>query len=144
MSRWVYLLGVGLALVALALAVTDAAMGPEPGVTEANLARVRGLTLAEVEALMGVPSMPGGVLAGSGGAFSYHSFFGRERVASVLFDRRGRAVSVISRPFNPLTDRRWVPPRPPGFWARLRATLNSDNQQGKRSTRPAMAHTRSP
>ena len=37
MSRRIYLLGVGLALVALALAVTDWALGLPPEVTEANL-----------------------------------------------------------------------------------------------------------
>jgi hypothetical protein len=54
MSRRVYLLGVGLALVALALAVTDWALSLQPGVTEANLKRIRpGMTLAEVETLLG-------------------------------------------------------------------------------------------
>jgi hypothetical protein len=54
MSRHVYLLGVGLALVALALAFTDWALSLRPGVTEANFRRVRpGMTLAEVEALLG-------------------------------------------------------------------------------------------
>src|SRR5690348_1925934 len=55
MSRRVYLLGVGLALVAVALAFTDWALGPRPGVTEVNVRRIRpGMTLAEVEALFGV------------------------------------------------------------------------------------------
>jgi hypothetical protein len=112
----VYLLGVGLALVALALAMTGAAMGPAPGVTKANLARVRGLTLAEVEALMGVPSRPDIDIPG----LKSRGFVGRERVASVFFDGRGRATYAISRPFNPLTD--GAPPRP-GLWARLRAAL---------------------
>src|SRR5437016_1246712 len=54
MSRRVYLLGVGLALVALALAVTDWALSLRPGVTEANVKRIRpGMTLAEVGALFG-------------------------------------------------------------------------------------------
>jgi hypothetical protein len=54
MSRRVYLLGVGLALVALGLAVTDLAMGPRPGVTEANFRRVRpGMTVRQVKALLG-------------------------------------------------------------------------------------------
>jgi hypothetical protein len=59
MSRRVYLLGLGLALVALALAVTDAALGPSTGVTEANVRRIRpGMPLAEVEALMGGRGKP--------------------------------------------------------------------------------------
>ena len=56
MSRKVYLLGVGLALVALGLAVTDAALGPHPGVTEVNARRVRvGMSLLQTEAIFGEP-----------------------------------------------------------------------------------------
>jgi hypothetical protein len=52
-----YLLGVGLALVALALAVTDWALRLRPGVTEANVKRIRpGMTVGEVEALLGCPA----------------------------------------------------------------------------------------
>jgi hypothetical protein len=57
MSRRVYLLGVGLALVALALAFTDWALSLQPGVTEANSRRIRaGMSLAEVESLLGRPA----------------------------------------------------------------------------------------
>jgi len=57
MSRQVYLLGAGLALVALAFAATEAALGPRSGVTEANVKRIRpGMTLAEVEAIFGGPA----------------------------------------------------------------------------------------
>jgi hypothetical protein len=57
MPRRVYLLGVGLALVALALAFTDWALSLKPGLTEANARRVRpGMTLGEVEALLGGPA----------------------------------------------------------------------------------------
>jgi hypothetical protein len=53
MSRRVYLLGVGLALLAGAFLLTDALLW-RPGVTEANVRRIRpGMTLAEVEALLG-------------------------------------------------------------------------------------------
>jgi hypothetical protein len=59
MSRRVYLLGVGLALVALALAFTDWALSLQPGVTEANIKRLRkGMTLGEVEAVLGGPGEP--------------------------------------------------------------------------------------
>jgi hypothetical protein len=52
--RLVYLSGLGLALVALAFVVTDAALGPRPGVTEANARRIRpGMTLREVETVLG-------------------------------------------------------------------------------------------
>jgi hypothetical protein len=54
MSRRVYLLGVGLALVALALAFTEWALRPRPGVTEANVRRIRpGMTLTEVTRIFG-------------------------------------------------------------------------------------------
>jgi hypothetical protein len=57
MSRRVYLLGIGLALVALALAVTDWALSLQPGVTEANVRRIRlGMTLEQVEAILGPPT----------------------------------------------------------------------------------------
>jgi hypothetical protein len=56
MSRRVYLLGVGLALVAVALVVAEAALGPPPGVTRVNVNRVRpGMTMREVETLFGGP-----------------------------------------------------------------------------------------
>jgi hypothetical protein len=50
----VYLLGVGLALVALALAVTDWALSLQPGVTQRNVNRIRpGMTRAQVESILG-------------------------------------------------------------------------------------------
>ena len=56
MSRRVYLLGVGLALVALAFVLTDRLLW-QPGLTEVNVKRLRpGMTLAEVEALLGGPA----------------------------------------------------------------------------------------
>src|SRR5262249_26459222 len=55
MSRRVYLLGVGLALVALAFVLTDALLW-EPGVTAPNVRRIRaGMTLAEVNSVLGPP-----------------------------------------------------------------------------------------
>ena len=54
MSRRLYLLGVGIALVALGLALADWVLSLQPGVTEANTRRIRpGMTFAEVEALLG-------------------------------------------------------------------------------------------
>src|SRR5262249_27201934 len=59
MPRRVYLLGVGLALVALALAFTDWALSLQPGVTERNVRRIRvGMTVAEVAARLGGPGAP--------------------------------------------------------------------------------------
>jgi hypothetical protein len=63
MSRRVFLLGAGLTLVAMALAVTDWALSLQPGVTERNVRLIRpGMTLAEVEAIFGEP---GYAVAGS-------------------------------------------------------------------------------
>jgi hypothetical protein len=54
MSRRTFLLGFGIAVVALAFAVTAAVLGPAPGVTEANARRIRpGMKLREVEAILG-------------------------------------------------------------------------------------------
>jgi hypothetical protein len=54
MSRRVFLLGVGLAAVALAFVVTDSVIGRAPGVTETNARRLRaGMSLEEIEAILG-------------------------------------------------------------------------------------------
>jgi hypothetical protein len=54
MPRWVFLLGIGVALVAVAFVVTDAAVGARPGVTERNAKRIReGMTMAEVTEILG-------------------------------------------------------------------------------------------
>jgi hypothetical protein len=56
MSRQVYLLGVALVLLALGFLITEAALGSRPGVTEANVKRIRpGMTLGAVEVLLGGP-----------------------------------------------------------------------------------------
>jgi hypothetical protein len=54
MSKRVYLLGAGAALVALALAFTDWALSLQPGVTEANARRIRpGMPVSEVKMILG-------------------------------------------------------------------------------------------
>jgi hypothetical protein len=56
MPPFIYLLGLRLALIGLALAVTDWVMGPCPGATEANCRRIRaGKKMKLVEALLGGP-----------------------------------------------------------------------------------------
>jgi hypothetical protein len=57
MPRGVYLLGVGLALLALALAFTKWALSLRPGVTEANARKIRkGMTAKQVEDILGPPT----------------------------------------------------------------------------------------
>ncbi len=56
MSRITYLLGVGIALVALAFTVTDNMLGSPAGVTAATAERIKpGMTLSEVQAVLGGP-----------------------------------------------------------------------------------------
>jgi hypothetical protein len=98
--------GIALCVVALALGLTEYLLGRQPGVTEANLARVRGLTLAEVEALLGVPA--------SAPDHGFRNFISPKREASVFFDEQGLAVFAVSRPAGT--------PRP-ALMARLRAWL---------------------
>jgi hypothetical protein len=73
MSRRVFLLGIGIAAVALAFAVTDTIIGPAPGVTAANARRIRpGMKLREVEAILGAR---GGWIGGD----TASTIFGPER-----------------------------------------------------------------
>ena len=68
MSRGVFLLGVGVAVVALAFAMTDWAIGTMsvPGVMEAKVRRIKPrMTFAEVEAILGGP----GRFLGGGNGF---------------------------------------------------------------------------
>jgi hypothetical protein len=72
MSRLVFRLGVGIALVALAFVVTDHVLTPPftPGATEANVKRLRpGMTPEEVDAILGVPAAASSPFGGFGGGF---------------------------------------------------------------------------
>ena len=102
MSRRVYLLGVGLALVALGLAFTDWALSLRPGVTEANARRIRpGMTLAEVEGLLGEawlgPGDEWGVWYGDDGFVTVYYSRDSRRVTRVWFDRHAESRSPIAR-----------------------------------------------
>jgi hypothetical protein len=113
MPRRVYLLGVGLALVALALAVTDWALSLQPGVTEANVKRIRaGMSLEEAEALLGGPAQRAG-RDRCGGAWErvWAAPCGQVYLTSGLDGRVTHAAFVAS------------PGAPPGPFARLRAWL---------------------
>src|SRR5947199_9046696 len=111
MPRCVYLLGVGLALVALALAFTDWALSLQPGVTEANARHVRlGMTLAEVESLLGGPGVDLGDWMGM-----LRSWRGEEGLALVTYDPQ--TMTAASAEFRPSPDHR------PSLFASLRAWL---------------------
>src|SRR5262249_24525820 len=116
------LLGAGLALVALALAFTDWALSLRPGVTEANFKRIRkGMTLAEVQALLGGPGQVATFEIGAAGKVtrrvSYWPAEGGPVRASVWFDRHDlvEVAEFLSHDFC------WV--TKPGPLARLRAWL---------------------
>src|SRR5262245_10422255 len=110
--RWLLRAGVGLALVALALAVTDWALSLQPGVTEANVKRIRpGMSLEEVERIFGRASdfklacPVGGNLFerpwfrnwyGIGGA-AYLVFDAHNRVMSAEFERTAESPGLLAR-----------------------------------------------
>jgi hypothetical protein len=94
MSRQVYLLGVGLLVVA-AGAVTDGLLAALPGPTEANARRVRaGMTMGEVEALL---DGPGRILGRSYKFRCRYDLYEWDAVL-VAFDLRGRALSASFHP----------------------------------------------
>jgi hypothetical protein len=67
MSRQTYFLGLGMALVALAFVVTDEFFPGTPVVTERNCKRIRpGMTLGEVEDILGLEPGTGGCVSGPG------------------------------------------------------------------------------
>ena len=112
MSRGVYLLGVGIVLLAGAFLLTDRLLW-RPGVTEANVRRIRpGMSVQEVEGLLGGPANTTRRAGCSRGpAHSWHVFLaGSEGYATVHFDMQGRAVDAR---FD------WNQQRPPGPLDRL-------------------------
>jgi hypothetical protein len=128
MSRQVYLLGLGLALVALALAFTDLALSLQPGVTEANARRVsKGMTSGQVEAIFGGPPQEGvrwrglhsispdgtvAVRSPDGGWSVWTGTYGK---VMVDFDEEDRVAGCV---FEPNVD------PPAGPLARLRSWLD--------------------
>ncbi len=130
MRRSVYLLGVGLALVGLALPVTEALLW-RPAATPENARRVRlGMTAYELEAILGPPdeflrregpgwhfpapleSRHADLKAGRGGAMRWVPPDDRVGIW-VLFDHKGRAEHIEV----------YLDPDDPGPFARLRAWL---------------------
>ncbi|MCI0459976.1 MAG: hypothetical protein L0Z62_23745, partial [Gemmataceae bacterium] len=95
MSKRVYLLGVGLALVALAFLITDAATRPRQGPTEANLRRVRaGMTLAEVQAILGPQGQVCYAPGASGSRGGVYLWGGPGGTALVIVGRGGGVESA--------------------------------------------------
>jgi hypothetical protein len=102
MSGRVYLLGVGLALVALAFILTDVLIW-RPGVTEANIRRIRaGMTLREVEAMFGGPAQEEYDLAGEQGfrpCERWGKLWGGEPGwAAVIFNANGIVTRCVYHP----------------------------------------------
>jgi hypothetical protein len=119
MSRRVYLLGIGLALVALALAFTDWALSLRPGVTEANVKGIKpGITMREVEVILGGAGQKRVTITEGGRDVSAFQWTGPGTVAYVLFDEPGpgrRTQGVRTATFHSVAE--------PGPLARLRAWL---------------------
>jgi hypothetical protein len=68
MSKQVYRLGIAVALVSLGFVVTNQLLTPPPGVTEVNVKRLRpGMTLDQIEAILGQRPERQGFGVGSGG-----------------------------------------------------------------------------
>lgn len=90
MPRFVYLLAIGIALIALAFAVTDWLLGPRQGVTEANCRRIRaGMTMAEVEAILGGSGQWFESEAHGPKHWDYYQWAGTDGQAFVFFFVRG-------------------------------------------------------
>jgi hypothetical protein len=124
MSRRVYLLGVGVALVAGAFLLTEALLW-RPGVTEANMRRVRpGMKQARVETLLGGPPKCRGVLRS----------VRVDAEGEVIFPEQGSYTALWVGPdgqirvdFGPAGDvvsaQFWLEPYRPSALRRLRAWL---------------------
>jgi hypothetical protein len=88
------------ALVAVALAFTDWALSLRPGVTEANVRRIKsGMTLAEVEAHLGPlgAEQPGL----TPGLFQTLAWGGKGGAAVISFDRDGKVSETEFVPSDP-------------------------------------------
>ena len=94
MPRGAFLLGLGLLLVAVAFVVTHHLLGPWPGVTDANVKRIKpGMTRGEVETLLDGPGTSVWSRRPPGRA-DLLEWTGPDGVAQVQFDIEGRAVSA--------------------------------------------------
>jgi hypothetical protein len=111
MSKRVFLLGVGLALVSLAFAFTDWALGIRPGVTEANARRILpGMKMRDVEAILGSGGKSGGIIAHAHGRRCREEWWweGETGCVWIEFDGRVRSYSDPS-----VLSVLWVPTQSP-------------------------------
>jgi hypothetical protein len=102
MSGRVYLFGLGITLVGLGFTVTDAVLGPRPGVTDANVRRIKmGMLRGEVEAILGGPGEPAGVDGAPGWYRHYFAWTGPDGWVRVGFGSPscGLGLIVEDRPF---------------------------------------------
>ena len=117
MSRRVYLLGVGLALLALAFAVTEWGLGTRAGGMEAKVRLIRpGMGLAEVQALLGGPGRFRGQEGNSESWTDLYEWTAPDGEVFVLFESRGDAPVAALQAHFTRSER-------PGLIARLRAWL---------------------
>jgi hypothetical protein len=110
----VYLLGVGLALVAGALVGTERVLGLRPGITKANVRRIQpGMTYAQVKRLLGRRGCHTGASCTTHGVRWYYAWAGSDVDVEVAFSDEGIVLSTFIEPH----------PTPVSPLARLRAWL---------------------
>jgi hypothetical protein len=102
MPRLVYLLGVGIGLVAIAFALTYQLLTPPPGVTLENVRRVQpGMSRDQVERLLGGPGKQAVILRYGPVCPHELTWVGRDCVLFVTFDDHWRvevAAPIDARP----------------------------------------------
>jgi hypothetical protein len=88
MPRTIFLLGVGIVLVAAAFVVTHEVVGPKPGPTAANARRIKvGMQLHEVEAILGGPGRATGSYTSPAGCGMLYNWDGPDGVVCVCLSR---------------------------------------------------------
>jgi hypothetical protein len=128
MSRWAFLLGLGIGLVALAFVVTVEVLGPSPGVTGANVRRIReGMTLKEVEGILGGGATVHMQCRSTVGATDAMKFWQGERGTALIgffgSDQEGWRVISSSFQVEPVVRTRLPQPPESSLLARLRSWL---------------------
>src|SRR5262245_57941083 len=108
MPRLTYLAGVALVLVGGALALTHELLGLWPGVNERNVRRIKeGMTLQEVEAILGGPAHRRLFIGGVTSLTSWHTWQGADGHAEVAFGQSHPS------PYEAVTSARFTRPGGP-------------------------------